>query len=80
MLRGYLAWYILLSLLRVLFYLALLQFDFKLSASQGLVRYKSWPHLPKGLEGVAWQVALKEVADGRKKKRTEKARRRHRKE
>jgi hypothetical protein len=37
-------------------------------------------HLPKGLEGVAWQAALKEAADAKKKKRVEKARRKHQKE
>ena len=36
-----------------------------------LERYKSWPHLPKGLEGWARQVAQKEAADARKKKRTQ---------
>jgi len=33
-----------------------------------------------GLEGVARQVALKEVVDSRKKKRAKKAQRRHQKE
>ena len=41
--------------------------------------YKSWPHLLRGPEGVAWQGALKEAAVA-KKKRAEKARRRHEKE
>ena len=42
--------------------------------------YKSRPHLPKGPEGVARQAALKEAAVAKKKKRAEKAWRRHKKE
>ena len=34
-------------------------------------------HLPKGPEGVARQATLKEAADAKKKKRPEKARRKH---
>ena len=46
----------------------------------GLTGYKSWPHLPRGPEGVARQATLKEVAIVKKKKRAQKARRKHRKE
>ena len=42
--------------------------------------YKSWPHLPRGPEGVARQAALKEAALAKKKKRAKKARRRFEKE
>ena len=54
--------------------------DFKLPVSMGLSGYKSWPHLLRGLEGIAWQVALKEAALAKKKKRAKKARRRFEKE
>jgi hypothetical protein len=51
-----------------------------LSISLGLTGYKSWPHLPKGLEGVARQATLKEVMVVKKKKRAKKARKKHGKE
>ena len=40
----------------------------------------SWPHLPKGPEGVAKQAAQKEAADTRKKKKAEVAHRKYKKE
>ena len=39
--------------------------------------YKSQTHLPRGPEGTAQQAALKEAAVAKKKKRAEKAQRRH---
>ena len=42
--------------------------------------YKSRPHLPRGAEGAARQASLKEAAVAKKKKRAEKAQRRHEKE
>ena len=47
---------------------------------QGLGVYKSRPHLPKGLEGVARQAAQKEATDARKKKKAEVAHRKYKKE
>jgi hypothetical protein len=35
------------------------------------VRYKSRPHLPKGLEAMVRQATLKEVVDAKKKKAKE---------
>ena len=54
--------------------------DFELPISKGLTGYKSRPHLPRGLEGVVRQVAQKEAALAKKKKKAEKVRRRFDKE
>ncbi|XP_066358111.1 uncharacterized protein [Miscanthus floridulus] len=47
---------------------------------QRLECYKSQTHLPKGPARVAWQAALKEAVNAKKKKRAEKAQMRHEKE
>ena len=54
--------------------------DFELPVLKGLSGYKSRSHLPRGPKGAARQATLKEAADAKKKKRAEKAQRRHEKE
>ena len=59
---------------------ALPYFDFKLSIFVGTCRLQIPSPSSEGPEGVARHAAQKEAADGKKKKRAEKAWRRHQKE
>ena len=62
------------------FPICVLFFDWESHVPQGLGKYKSRPHLPKGPEGVAQQSTEKEAADARKKKKAEVAHRKYKKE